>query len=378
MSVGASAAHPNLWMEGLGEWLWPGRAVVEALPPSWVPAIPPRLEYATSPSSAAAPPLGWGSRQATTRRLGAGALLSAMAVLGVALVPSAPARMMDLLRLRVSGPQAAAARLGQPAPAAAQLAPGLPVPALAAARPDAAGSAIDAASYTSVALAGRGSFHVYLPPGYRSSTRRYPVLYLLHGNGESDTSFLQIGLQGMLDRLIAGHAVPPLIAVMIQGGPGTNNWRDHGSHRYESYVLEVQEMLDHALPTVADRAGRAIAGYSMGGYGAMNVALDHPDRFAAVESWLGFFAGLQGELEASRPVVSRLGLHAFLYGGAADLIADPTENAPFAAALRSVGADARSAVYPGGHSLETLHAHLAGMLLFAGRALMPAANPPPR
>ena len=234
---------------------------------------------------------------------------------------------------------------------------------------DAAGSSIDAASYSSVELHGPGSFTAYLPAGYASSTRRYPVLYLLHGNDQLATAFLQIGLQGELDRLIARRVIPPLIAVMIQGGRGANNWRDFEGRNYEGYVLEVQEIVDRTLPTVADRDARAIAGDSMGGYGAMNVALSNPYRFGAVESWLGFFNGLEGTLHADRPVLERMGLHAFVYGGASDTIADPSEDAPFASELRAAGAEARSAVYPGGHSLETIEAHLGSMLAFAGHAL---------
>jgi enterochelin esterase-like enzyme len=379
MAVAAHAAHPQVWMEGLGEWRWPGRsaATAEALPPSWVPAIPPRLEYAASPSAAAAPHAPGRLQRATTRRLGAVALLSALATLCVALIPAAPARVMEQLGVQIRGRTTAHTSRLHATRESGQIVLPVPTPKLVAVSHDAAGSAIDAGSYSSVALHGRGSFHVYLPPGYGGTTLRYPVLYLLHGTAERDTSFLRIGLQGMLDRLIARHAVPPLIAVMIQGGPGPNNWRDHGRHGYESYVLEVQEMLDRTLPTVADRAGRAIAGYSMGGYGAVSIALDHPERFAAAESWLGFFAGLGGELRASRPILSRIALHAFLYGGADDRIADPSGNAPFAAALRRAGARATSAVYPGGHSLDTLHAHLGSMLVYAGRVLS-AASPPAR
>ena len=47
------------------------------------------------------------------------------------------------------------------------------------------------------------------------------MLYLLHGNEQPATAFLQLGLQGELDTLIARHEIPPLIAVMIQGGPAT-------------------------------------------------------------------------------------------------------------------------------------------------------------
>jgi acetyl esterase/lipase len=64
-----------------------------------------------------------------------------------------------------------------------------------------------------------------------------------------------------------------------------------------------------------------------------------------------------------------LGLSAFVYGGASDDIADPSEDAPFAAALRAAGARARGVVYPGEHSLETIQAHLESTLAFAGGAL---------
>ncbi len=170
---------------------------------------------------------------------------------------------------------------------------------------DSAGSSIDSATYTSPALHGRGSFLVYLPSGYASTTARYPVLYLLHGNDQPDSAFLQIGLQGTLDRLIAHHTIPPMIAVMIQGGPGANNWRNTGAQHYESYVLEVQQLVDRMLPTIASRRARAIAGDSMGGYGAMNLALSYPYRYSVVESWLGFFNGLQSDLHADRPILSQ-------------------------------------------------------------------------
>ncbi len=88
-----------------------------------------------------------------------------------------------------------------------------------------------------------------------------------------------------------------------------------------------------------------------------------------MESWLGFFNGLEGELHGAAPVIAREGLHAFVYGGASDHIADPGEDAPFAAQLRAAGASAHGTVYPGEHTMETLHANLPHMLVYAGRAL---------
>jgi len=361
MSVVMRSSRTHLWLDGLGDWSWPGRAAeaVEALPPSWVPSFPPRLE----PVSVGVPSAGsWQQPRSTARTLIAGTLLSALAALCAMLALHGPLALERLLGLRAVAPaESTAARSTARGPQ--------PLPTLRASSHDAAGSSIDTASYGSAALAGQGSFIAYLPPGYATTTRRYPVLYLLHGNDQAAGAFLQIGLQGELDRLIARHQMPPVIAVMIQGGRGANNWRDHGARRYEAYVLEVQELVDRTLPTLPAREARAILGDSMGGYGAMNLALGHPERFSIVESWLGFFDGLSGELRAAQPILASEGLHAFVYGGAADEIADPSENARFAAALRAAGASAHSAVYPGAHTMETLQAHLPHMLAYVGRAL---------
>jgi Putative esterase len=356
------ASRTQLWLESLGDWSWPGQggAAVEVMPPPWVPAFPPRREPAVARPAAPAP-LAPGRVRA--RRLVIGALLGALLLVCVALAEGGQLTLADLI-----GAQRAAA-VEQEAPAISSAPAVQSLPTLDAVNEDAAGGEIDRANYHSAALHGEGSFLVYLPPGYASTTLHYPVLYMLPGDDQADTAFLHIGLQAQLDRLIASHAVPPMIAVMIQGGPGSNLWRNQGALRYESYILEVQELIDEMLATVPVRGARAVVGDSMGGYGAMNVALANPYRFGVVESWLSFFNGLEGDLHADRPIFARLGLHAFVYGGEQDHIANPDEDLPFAAALRAAGADAHGAVYPGEHSLETIEAHLESMLVFAGRAL---------
>jgi enterochelin esterase-like enzyme len=361
MSVAEKATRTQVWLETLGEWSWPGRSVVavEALPPSWVPAFPPHLE----PAGAAAGGSSASWQPERARMLGIGALLSALAAVCVALALHGQLGLEHLSQ--IWGARAPA----QAAPVSSSSSPAAVLPTLSPLSQDAAGSSIDTASYPSAALHRSGSFLVYLPVGYAATVSHYPVLYLLTGHNQSANAFLQVGLQSELDRLIAERAIPPLIAVMIQGGSGTNNWRNEGALRYEGYVLEAQQLIDRMLPTIPARDARAIAGDSMGGYGSMNLALANPYRFGVVESWLGFFNGLDGELRADRPILKRLGLRAFVYGGESDHIADPTEDRPFAAALRRAGADAHGAVYPGGHSLETIEAHLASMLVFAGRSL---------
>jgi S-formylglutathione hydrolase FrmB len=374
MSAASKPSRTQMWMENLGDWSWPGQGAAvaaEVLPPPWVPVFPPRRQ------GAIAVPAGRTSRRALrARRFLLAVLLSALAAVCGAL--ALDGRLGVERVLGVSRPTAVAATHGEEVftnPTAIKTL--LSLPTLHQLSQDTAGSTIDSATYPSQALHTHGEFLAYLPPGYASSNRHYPVIYMLTGTDQSDSAFLEIGLQARLDELIAKHVIPPLIAVMIQGGPGSNLWRNQGSTRYESYVLEVQELIDRTLPTVSKRDARAVVGDSMGAYGAMNMALANPYRFGVVESWLGFFNGLQSDLRVDRPIFTKLGLHAFIYGGLSDHIANPAEDAPFAAALRGAGAVAHSAVYPGEHNLATLEAHLTSMLTFAGRVLAHAAAATP-
>src|SRR5207248_9363749 len=136
----------------------------------------------------------WASdrRRAARRRLLLGALLSALAAVGTgAALGGAPA-VERTLGLGANLPRAVAV----PAPAPSALAQ----PALRILSRDAAGSSIGLARYHSTALGGRGSFFVYLPPGYGAAAERYPVIYLLHGRNGHAEAFLEIGIQGTLDR----------------------------------------------------------------------------------------------------------------------------------------------------------------------------------
>jgi len=367
VSPALTPSRTHVWLEGLGDWAWPGsRPQPDPLPPAWVPSIPAHVALAPAGAAVARgmSRVGTRTRSASSRRGWAAGLLCLLAAAcALAALDERPAleRLAGLTsRAPARSFSVPTARLPvDPAPAASVSFVGVA----------STGSTIEAVRYPSAALHERGSFLVYLPPGFSFAGRRYPVLYLLHGNDQRATAFLELGLPRTLDRLAGEGAVRPLIAIMIQGGRGPNNWRNEGARGYESYVLEVQQLVDRMFPTIAERSARAIAGDSMGGYGAMNVALGHPERFAVVESWLGFFNGLAGELRAARPAIARLGLRAFVYGGASDTIADPSEDQPFAAALRAAGAQATGTVYAGGHTMATLEQHLTHMLEFAGGAL---------
>lgn len=139
--------------------------------------------------------------------------------------------------------------------------------------------------------ADRRTTAIYLPPGYTSS-KRYPVLYLLHGFWGSPSSFVDsLHIADAADALIASGRARPFIAVMPPGGALVRG-RTSGEWAgvWERYVVDtVVPWTDTHLPTVASADGRAIGGLSAGAYGAVDMALRHLDTFSVAESWEGYF-----------------------------------------------------------------------------------------
>jgi enterochelin esterase-like enzyme len=149
----------------------------------------------------------------------------------------------------------------------------------------------------SPALGGRRQqVDVYLPPGYASQPRRrYPVLYLLHGEPGRPGAFLETVRMGVVeDELVALHRNEPLILVMPYGSTGTftdKEWVD-GVRPHEGWATFVARDLvgaiDERFRTIRHGWGRGIGGLSEGGYGAINIAIHHPGEFGVVESWSGY------------------------------------------------------------------------------------------
>lgn len=149
----------------------------------------------------------------------------------------------------------------------------------------------------SAALGGRQQeTYVYLPPGYSASAaRRYPVLYLLHGFPGRPLAFITTVQMGVLeDSLTARHRAQPLILVMPFGSTGTftdKEWVNGATagNGWGTFVTrDLVRYVDSHYRTVATRAGRGIGGLSEGGYGAINLALQHPREYSLVESWSGY------------------------------------------------------------------------------------------
>lgn len=136
---------------------------------------------------------------------------------------------------------------------------------------------------------------VYLPPSHGTGTRRYPVIYWLHG-------FTSIGLSGvnrfmwvpslpeLMDRIIAEGA-PEAILVMPDGATrygGSQYLNSPATGRYEDYIIhELVPYIDHTYRTLASRDHRGVDGKSSGGYGALVLAMRHPEVFGGVASHSG-------------------------------------------------------------------------------------------
>ncbi len=128
-------------------------------------------------------------------------------------------------------------------------------------------------------------FAIYLPPGYESSDRSYPVLYLLHGAGDDQTGWVQFGeVQSIADKAIAEGIATPMIIVMPDANTGKRGYSNDatGKWRYEDFFF--QELLPYVEKTYrikGEKHYRAISGLSMGGGGTFTYALHHPEMFSS-------------------------------------------------------------------------------------------------
>lgn len=128
---------------------------------------------------------------------------------------------------------------------------------------------------------------VYTPPSYeKSPSRRYPVLYLQHGGGESETGWIWHGkINHIADNLIADGAMEEMIIVMNNGvampaddsAPAQMGW----GLISDVLVKDCIPFIDGKYRTIADRHSRAMAGLSMGGFQTQQTAFKYPEYFAS-------------------------------------------------------------------------------------------------
>jgi enterochelin esterase-like enzyme len=136
---------------------------------------------------------------------------------------------------------------------------------------------------------GRGvSYHIYTPPAYDAEpTRRFPVLYWLHGSGSVLPGIAPVS--NWFNNAIAQGKIAPMLVVFPNGMP-YDMWCDSksGVTPIESVVVhDLIPTIDATFRTLAGRKGRIVEGFSMGGYGAGRLGFKFHDRFAAISMLAG-------------------------------------------------------------------------------------------
>ena len=236
--------------------------------------------------------------------------------------------------------------------------------------------------WRSRALQKRMAFVLYLPPEYHAQRqKRYPVLYLLHGSGHDRHSVLS-EVRPQEHVALLGEA----ILVIPDGNQGW--WLDSPMlprSRYGQYLVELVEFLDRRYRTIASRAARGICGFSMGGYGAMLLAGQHPEMLGAASSLLGplnivqmfpDYYRLRLLLGPDQATWQRFNpgrwaanlARTALQFCTAEAAADRRQNEAFAAVLESFQIPFQYNVYPGGHDTTFVREHIGAHFAFHRRA----------
>jgi enterochelin esterase-like enzyme len=251
------------------------------------------------------------------------------------------------------------------------------------------------ASFESAALRSRLHFVVHLPASYATGSGRYPVLYFLHGLPGNASSYQH--LNWVADALAQSGReailVTPQGTHTANGDPEYVNWGP-GDDWETAIAKELPAWIDARERTLAKRSGRAIIGYSAGGYGASSIGLHHPQTFSAVQSWSGYFqptdptgrkplsfgSAAENAYVNVEDLVPRLATQfaryptqfAFYVGSS-----DPTfvpANTSLQRSLTAAGVEHLFRLYSGGHTTALWKAHASAWLGLAVDALTGAAT----
>ena len=211
---------------------------------------------------------------------------------------------------------------------------------------------IDCAALNSHILKQVVHYCVYLPADYDAGAaqhppKRYPVLYFLHGLGDNEQTLFNSGGWTLLEDLRNQHKMGDFMIVAPEGKRSFYIDSADGSVRYNEFFLqEFLPQIESKYRIKPGRAGRAISGISMGGYGALRFAFAHPELFSAVSAQS---AALITESPQTLDSASRTG--APLGGVLAAVFGKPidarhwNDNSPFVLAKRNASGLRKLAIY---------------------------------
>ena len=249
---------------------------------------------------------------------------------------------------------------------------------------------------------------VYTPPGYEKSNAKYPVYYLLHGNGETQSGWVANGRANIiLDNLIADGKAVPMIVVMPHGhpiqsasvGPFTVV-PPKGEPVMTNFTLFTEDLLGQIIPAIekdfrvyADADHRAIGGLSMGAMQSVAIGLSHLDLFHYVLAYSGGFGSLatqpaSGDIETqapwkdllANPAETRKKLRLLFLGSGRQEAGMLAPGQRLVKVFQEKGINAQWADYPGGHVFSVWRNDLntSAPMLFRSRSTSktnPERNP---
>lgn len=165
---------------------------------------------------------------------------------------------------------------------------------------------IETITYSSKTVGNERQAVVYTPPGY-SETKKYNVLYLLHGIGGDELEWINHGAPNIiLDNLYADDKISDMIVVLPNGRAMLNDRAEgdiFATDKVAAFTTFTNDLLDDLIPFIeakysvlTERENRAIAGLSMGGGQSLNIGLHHLDQFA----WVGAFSPAPNTLEPAQ------------------------------------------------------------------------------
>jgi enterochelin esterase-like enzyme len=201
--------------------------------------------------------------------------------------------------------------------------------------------------------------NVYLPPGFRRG-QQLPVLWLLHGSGMDADQWFRTGhIERYMDHLLAARAIHPFVIVMPSGHRGRDSY-DGASERF--IATELPAWLASTYGLHPPRAKTAVAGMSLGGYGAVALAVRHPQQYGFGVALAGWYPPeLLKEVEQAARLPDKLLLRCGLQD---DLLAS---NHDLVAVLKRHHAAFDYAEKPGAHTFHFWSRETAGMLTSVDR-----------
>jgi enterochelin esterase-like enzyme len=219
---------------------------------------------------------------------------------------------------------------------------------------------VTAQTFDSRALKASRRVWTYLPAGYDGSQDIYPAVYFLDGRNYTDW----MDVPAVLDRLIAAKTIPPVIAVFVEPGSRQEEYSRNPAWR-TFMATELVPSIDAKFRTFPAPEQRLIFGSSLGGYGAVDLAVEHPGVF-------GLCASLAPPAQASTLLTNQAqgqraihGVRFFVLGAVYDT--DVKGARTLRTALAEASADVKYEEVPEGHAAETFRTHIDNAL----RALLP-------